>query len=466
MYGIGMRRTRWAFLLVLVVLTAGCRPENPLANTRWRLIELTRDGQAMPIPADLTPVLTFLKDRDAAVFHAGCTGGVGSGYDFGVLPKAVAVIRPIYCQNDRIESWDLEVAFAEFTSEAESHELIGDELILYSPTGEMRFRRLNEGEESALAATATAAYTPRPPTPAPLTPTPARPTGQTDATTTAILDGLDADAATLTEYMQSDESRRALFGGVYLDHPDPLSPGAPGSAVVLQLVADDEKDIADLRAQLPALNYPERLRVERVSCTLDHLESLLDDVMLAAREEMAYVSHGIDTAQNRVFLMLRVIPEWLTADGAVDKEALPFYLSSEVLDPCVFVGIGGGNVGQTPDLLEATTWLLTSVPGADDALARMPTEKRAILYFDLSELQFFTDCNNPTGAYIMDGTTLTMTAYHVTAMDCFSRLGHNGMAVERALSDALGSIDSYTIEGNALRLHYAGGDLVFRRLPD
>lgn len=464
-----MRRIRLAFLLALVVLAAGCRSqiENPLAGTRWRLIELTRDGQAMPIPDDLMPVLTFREDRDVAIFDAGCMGGVASSYRFGMPDDGtVSVIRPIGCLNGRDEAGDLEMAFAEFTYDTESHEVIGDELILHAPTGEMRFRRLTAGEESALAATATAAYTPRPPTPAPLTPTPARPTGQADPTTTALLDGLDADAEKLREFMQSDPDRRRLFGGVYLDHPDALSPGAPGSAVVLQLVVEDEDEAAGLRAQLPALNYPDRLRVERVACTLDHMESLLDDVMLAAHEEMAYVSHGIDTAQNRVFLMLRVVPEWLTAGGAVDKEALPFYLSSAVLDPCVFVGVGGGNVGRTPDPLEATTWLLTSVPGQDDALARLPTEKRPILYFDLSELQFFTDCNNPTGAYIMDGTTLTMTAYHVTTMDCFSRLGHNGMAVEAGLTDALPTINGYTREGNTLRLHYAGGDLVFRRLTD
>ncbi len=463
-----MRRICWAFLLVLVVLAAGCREvENPLAGTRWRLIALERDGQAMPIPDDLWPVLTFREDRDVAIFDAGCLGGVASSYRFG-LPDdgTVAVIRPIGCLNGRDEAGDLEMAFADFTYETESHEVLGDELILYAPSGEMRFRRLSEGEESALAATATAAYTPRPPTPAPLTPTPARPTGQADPTTTAILDGLDADAETLREFMQVDPARRRLFGGIYLDHPDALSSGAPGSAVVLQLVAEDEDEMADLRAQLPALNYPERLRVEPVTCTRDHLESLLDNVMLAAHEEMAYVSHGIDTAQNHVFLMLRVIPEWLTPEGDVDKEALPFYLASEVHDPCVYVGVGGGNVGQTPDPLEATTWLLTSIPGQDNALARLPTEKRPILYFDLSELQFFTDCNNPTGAYIMDGPTLTMTAYHVTTMDCFSRLGHSGMAVESALADALGSINSYLIDGNSLRLHYAGGDLVFRRLPD
>ena len=452
-------------LLVLVTLTAGCRSEeNPLAGTRWRLIELTRDGQAMPIPDDLMPVLTF--GEEYAVFHAGCTGGVGSAYDFGVLPEAVAVIRPIYCLNDRVESWDLEVAFAEFTSEAESHELIGDELILYSPTGVMRFRRMSAAEESAVATVTAAAYTPRPPTPAPLTPTPARPKGETDPLTTAILDGLDADAETLREFMQSEEARRALFGGVYLDHPDALSPGAPGSVVVLQLVVEDENEMADLRAQLPVLNYPDRLRVEQVACTHDHLASRLDGVMAAAIEEGVYVSHGIDKAKNRAFLMIRVIPEWLTPEGDVDKEALPFYLSSEVLDPCVFVGVGGGNLGQTPDPLEGTAWLLTAVPGEDDALARLPTDKRPILYFDFGELLFDTGCNDPNAAYVMDGASLTITIVRATTMDCFSRLGHNGMAVERALADALGSIDSYTIDGNTLRLHYAGGDLVFRRLPD
>lgn len=460
-----MKLTRSGLLLALVALMVGCRSvANPLAGTRWRLIALDRDGQAMPIPDDLMPVLTF--EEQYAVFHAGCTGGVGSGYDFGVLNDAFAVIRPIGCLNDRIESWDLEVAFAEFSSATESHEVIGDELILYAPSGEMRFRRLSAVEEATRAAVTAAAYTPPPPTPAPLTPTPARPTGQADPTTMAILDGLDADTATLWEFMQGDPDRRRLFGGIYQDHPDALSTGAPGSAVVLQLVVEDKDELADLRAQLPALNYPERLRVERVTCTRDRLESMLDDVMGAAIEEGVYVSHGIDTRQNRVFLTIRVTPDWLTANGEIDKEKLPFYLSSAVLSPCIYVGVGGGNVGETPDPLAGTAWLLTAVPGEDDALARLPTEKRPILYFDFGGFLFDTGCNDPSGALIMDGPSLTVTMYRVTTMDCFSRLGHNGMAVERTLSDGLGSINGYTIEGNTLRLHYAGGDLVFRRLPD
>ena len=150
-YAISMLRCLALLLLLVALAGSGCSTsDHPPLGSRWQLVAIESSKlPALVLPADLKVTLTF-RENGSTSFSAGCTGGVGSSYDFGEPNDTVGVVRPISCQNGRQDAWDLEVAFAQFSWEAESHELTEDELIVYSPTDTWRFRRLpDEGSETA-----------------------------------------------------------------------------------------------------------------------------------------------------------------------------------------------------------------------------------------------------------------------------------------------------------------------------
>lgn len=150
-----------------------------------------------------------------------------------------------------------------------------------------------------------------------------------------------------------------------------------------------------------------------------------------------------------------------------------------VLSACFLVtacGIGGGGEGGSgstdsslivpvtsdPDPLSGTRWELVAFEGEEGAL-RIPPEAQLFVEFDQGSLKFTTGCNDPSGYYTLEGEQITITFAKITTMDCTNKVGEEVMAIENAFGAVLPTFESYTIDGDELRIRHASGELVFRR---
>lgn len=285
-----------------------------------------------------------------------------------------------------------------------------------------------------------------------------------DEATLIVLGELEADSSALLEFMQSDPDRQAMFGGTYIEHPDGVQIGAAESFNVLQLVASQAEADA-LQAQLPPLNYPDRLRVDLVTCTDNHLNALMEQPMDALYDSGIYVASSLDTKANRVSFLVHASPDYAVVDGLIDKATLPPDIAAELADPCITVSQGTPVTISPVDPLDGTTWQLIDAPDQATTLAELSPELIPTLAFDAGAFVLTTGCNDPSGAYAVIDETMLTTTFAVSTMIFCDELGDDGMALETALTDALAILSSYAIDGDELRLGYEGGELVWQRVP-
>ena len=85
--------------------------------------------------------------------------------------------------------------------------------------------------------------------------------------------------------------------------------------------------------------------------------------------------------------------------------------------------------------------------------------------FNRGELSLQGGCNAVSGHYRIENNRITITFVEATLVDCSDSMpGIN--EIENAFSNAMPTFKSYTIEGDQLRIHYADGELLFRRTTD
>lgn len=184
----------------------------------------------------------------------------------------------------------------------------------------------------------------------PATGAPANSTPQTapDPTMMAILAVMEADSHALLAFMTSTPELRALFGGVYLDHPGQW-PDVSGSQTVLQLRATAAEAEA-VRRQLPPLSAPERLRIDLVQCTDADLQTLYDQLLYAPAVVELMNALALDTRHNAVELVLRPAADWVEINGVIDKSSLPAEVFALVDNPCIVVSQADVQVTRLPAL--------------------------------------------------------------------------------------------------------------------
>ena len=286
-----------------------------------------------------------------------------------------------------------------------------------------------------------------------------------DEATLLVLSQLEEDSTALLEFMQSDPARRAMVGGTYIEHPTGVQVGAPDSYNVLQLVATQEEADA-LREQLPPLNFPDRLQIELVTCTEAHLNELMAQRRPALDAAGIMIGQSLDTKANRVALLVKASADYVVVDGLIDQSTLPPDIAAELADSCLTVSQGTDTIAAGDDPLDGTNWQLVSVPGYEAIIERLSADRVPTLAFAEGGFVFTTGCNDPSGYYAVDGDSLIATGVMMHLVNCSGEIGEDGMALEQALADAAGTFTTYTLTGDELRIGYADGELVWRRMPD
>jgi heat shock protein HslJ len=110
-----------------------------------------------------------------------------------------------------------------------------------------------------------------------------------------------------------------------------------------------------------------------------------------------------------------------------------------------------------PIELAGTEWVLVSVGGADMPSADVPADIEITARFDEERVAGVAGCNNYFAGYEVDGDGLTISKMGMTMMMCPEHV----MEWEMAFTSALGSAESYRIDGDTLEITYVGGSLIF-----
>jgi len=286
-----------------------------------------------------------------------------------------------------------------------------------------------------------------------------------DEATILVYSQLEEDSSALIEFMQSDPARRAMYGGTYIEHPTGPQLGAPDSINVLQLVATQaEADV--LRAELPPLNFPDRLQFELVTCTDDHLNELMEQRRPALDASGIWISQFLHTKANRVGLMVKASPNYVVVGGLIDKSTLPPDIAAELDDPCITVSQGTDTIVAGDDPLDGTNWQLVSAPGYEATVERLSPDLVPTLAFSDGAFVFTTGCNDPSGYYVVDGDSFITVGAMMHLVNCSGEIDEDGMDLEQALADATATFTTYTLTGDELRIGFVDGELVWRRMPD
>ena len=118
-------------------------------------------------------------------------------------------------------------------------------------------------------------------------------------------------------------------------------------------------------------------------------------------------------------------------------------------------------VTSEPDPLDGTRWELIAFESKGSTLA-IPKQPRLFMVFNKGELSLQGGCNAIHGHYRIENNRLKITFVKATLVDCSDSIpGIN--EIEDAFSNAMPTFESYTIEGDQLRIRYADGKLFFRR---
>jgi heat shock protein HslJ len=115
-----------------------------------------------------------------------------------------------------------------------------------------------------------------------------------------------------------------------------------------------------------------------------------------------------------------------------------------------------------PDPLDGTRWVLVAFENEAGTLS-IPEHPGLFIAFNRGELNLQGGCNAVSGNYQIENNRITITFVEATLVDCSDSMpGIND--VEDAFSNAMPTFESYTIEGDQLRIRYADSELLFRRV--
>ena len=118
-------------------------------------------------------------------------------------------------------------------------------------------------------------------------------------------------------------------------------------------------------------------------------------------------------------------------------------------------------VTSEPDPLDGTRWELIAFE-SESSTPAIPEQPRLFIAFNRGELGLQGGCNTISGHYQIENNRITITFVEATQVDCSNSMpGIN--EIENALSNAIPTFESYTLESDQLRILYADGELIFRR---
>lgn len=121
-------------------------------------------------------------------------------------------------------------------------------------------------------------------------------------------------------------------------------------------------------------------------------------------------------------------------------------------------------VTSEPDPLSGARWKLVAFE-SEESTTSIPEQSLFYVEFQKGELSLHGGCNSVGGHYVLQNDNITITFTERTEMDC-SHLGPNVNEIEEVFSIAMLTFDSYTLEGEQLRIRYIDGELLLRRVQD
>lgn len=121
-------------------------------------------------------------------------------------------------------------------------------------------------------------------------------------------------------------------------------------------------------------------------------------------------------------------------------------------------------VTSEPDPLDGTRWELVAFE-SEARTSNIPEQTRLFIVFNIGELSLQGGCNTISGHYRIENNGITITFVEATQVDCLDSMpGIN--EIEDTFSNTMPTFKSYKIEGDQLRIRYADGELLFRRVSD
>jgi heat shock protein HslJ len=121
-------------------------------------------------------------------------------------------------------------------------------------------------------------------------------------------------------------------------------------------------------------------------------------------------------------------------------------------------------VTSEPDPLDGTRWRPVAFESQEGTLD-IPEQPQLFLEFEKGTFTLGGGCNSVGGYYALENGRIKATFSKATEKDCSGSMP-GIMEVERAFLLATLTFESYTIEGEQLHIRYAGGELLFHRVPD
>lgn len=117
-------------------------------------------------------------------------------------------------------------------------------------------------------------------------------------------------------------------------------------------------------------------------------------------------------------------------------------------------GFDATSDGPGDEPLENTYWKLETVGDREAVAIDEAREAHLVLHAEDSRLAGSTGCNRMMGQYEREGDRLSFAQVATTMMACPDEV----MTLERAFLDALGSVDTWQVDGKALTLVDAEGE--------
>jgi heat shock protein HslJ len=121
-------------------------------------------------------------------------------------------------------------------------------------------------------------------------------------------------------------------------------------------------------------------------------------------------------------------------------------------------------VTSEPDPLDGSLWELVTFE-SEVRTPSIPEQSGLFIAVNRGELILQSGCNTVNGHYQIENNRITITFVEATLVDCSDSMpGIND--IEEAFSNAMPTFESYLIEGDQLRIRYADGELLFRRVSE
>jgi len=157
---------------------------------------------------------------------------------------------------------------------------------------------------------------------------------------------LEKDGDTLQAFFAQNEAVAEAYAGLYVDHAAGSEDHTVGGHLVL-LIARDHISANDISGMLPRLRHQQRLHMELVDYTYEHLQQQYQAISQAASNHPDLRAISINDKLNRIDVLIAPSGDWrINADSIVDKGSLPAALQNLLTDPSIVVQIG--EVSRTP----------------------------------------------------------------------------------------------------------------------